>query len=573
MLAANKRHIISSYLVMMVLFFCKTSESLLQPSVRIYVYQQVCMSKGISLAVCESHSQGDSQSKNRLHMTDEQQSIVQRTASKYLLAYRMLVNLPAVFFSVFAGSWSDRVGRKYPMMLPPLGAILATVCYGASSAIDDSTNLGWVMAGAAVYGFFGKSTVMTIACSSYVADISNAEDRTKLLGRLLAMNFFGVFVGSLLTSIFQCFNSVNSMLLVVLVINLAIELTIVLFVHESVESAESASCYQLVCPCMNTDTKSWAIRDSIGFLLRRRPQQLLLLFLFVSLCVNQICKQGEHDVLLLLSKHEPFNWPGHFYGYYLSVYYASMGLNLVVILPIMMRWMDLRDSVLVMVGLFMKIIRMVIIGTATSTLMLYSSAVLGCFAGFIVSAIKSMTSKLVEESEIGQTFSLLSCAESVASLVGPSLFSPIYASTVDIFPGSVFCLDAGVQILLLCCFFRIYLTKGDIKVYENGDVKSISPEDANAESAPETNRRDEASEIQVSSVDESGSDVKAVEKSIANDNQADAIDTGTNDLDCEKSSKSDLSTNELHAVNQKAEAASSKDVEDNVEVNPESKSR
>ncbi|PAA61778.1 hypothetical protein BOX15_Mlig026801g1 [Macrostomum lignano] len=457
--AAKRR--ISSYLVMLVFFLYKASESLLQPSIRIFIYQQVCVGEGIPPPVCDSQQPGDWHSIGRRRMTSKEENDLQRKASNYLLAYRILLNLPAVFFCLFAGSWSDRVGRKYPMMLPPLGAVLAVGCFAVGSAVGGAATLVWVMVGATVYGFFGKSTVMTMACSSYVADTSSREDRTELLGRLLAMNFFGIFLGSLFTGVFQSFGSVHSMLIVILVVNLVLELIIVLLVVESVESSDDAGCLQLACPCVNTATRSLSVRDSIGFLLQRRPQQLMLVFLFVSLCVNQICKQGEQDVILLLVEHAPFNWPGQYYGYYLSVYYACMGLNLVLILPLLTRFMKPRDSVLVMVGLLMKIIRLVITSLAQKTWLLFASAVLGCFAGFIVSVTKSMTSKLVDEAEIGQTFSLLSCAEALANLIGPALFTPIYAATVDMFPGMVFSLDAGVHFLLLCCFLKIYLTGDD----------------------------------------------------------------------------------------------------------------
>ena len=49
---------------------------------------------------------------------------VHQKASKYILYVNMALTLPAVFMSCFLGSWSDKRGRKGPMVVASIGSSL-----------------------------------------------------------------------------------------------------------------------------------------------------------------------------------------------------------------------------------------------------------------------------------------------------------------------------------------------------------------------------------------------------------------------------------------------------------------
>jgi len=78
--------------------------------------------------------------------------------------YKLIINLPAVLLLLFCGAWSDRVGRKLPVILSSFGTVIAVIFFMISRVIDKWTLfLFLVFVGAAVRGAFGKSTVMTMA--------------------------------------------------------------------------------------------------------------------------------------------------------------------------------------------------------------------------------------------------------------------------------------------------------------------------------------------------------------------------------------------------------------------------
>lgn len=57
------------------------------------------------------------------------QASVQEEVSTINMYLELLNNIPAVFFVLFLGSWSDKHGRKIPMLLPSCGSFLATLVY------------------------------------------------------------------------------------------------------------------------------------------------------------------------------------------------------------------------------------------------------------------------------------------------------------------------------------------------------------------------------------------------------------------------------------------------------------
>ena len=95
------------------------------------------------------------------------------------------------------------------MMVACLGTIVALLFYIISEGAGVRHVLPYVLIGAAVRGVTGKSAVVNMALYSYVADVSQAEERTRRIGRLLAMNFLGYFVGLLGAAILLSVAGVN----------------------------------------------------------------------------------------------------------------------------------------------------------------------------------------------------------------------------------------------------------------------------------------------------------------------------------------------------------------------------
>ncbi|KAH3891834.1 proton-coupled folate transporter-like [Dreissena polymorpha] len=431
-----------------VFFLYKSGESMLDASTRPYIVKVVCH---------KNFQANDSLCKN-LDMFPEVEDKVQAEAGTYLIYYRILVNFPAIFLGLFCGAWSDKYGRKIPMILPSLGSVFSVLFYMMSlSSIDNA--IVFVLLGAFIQGSFGKSSLITMAVNSYASDITDKDDRTRKLGKLLAMNFFGLFVGALLSGLFQDLSDLPASFCTIIFIHASVVLISIIAIPETVQLLPERDdgldirANRTRCCSMFSNMK-----ESVCVITKNRlhNSRKVILVLFLIALMNQTCKVGETDITLLFVTRSPLNWPKSWYGYLMSIDYAVMGICLIVVLPILSNVLRLPDAAIVIIGLVCKIIRLFWAGFIQESWMVYVSVVIGSFAGMITSSIRSVISKAVDENEQGKVFSLLACAETASKLLGTLIFVSMYGATAYFFPGFTFIIEAILYIVMTVIVLLIY---------------------------------------------------------------------------------------------------------------------
>jgi len=111
------------------------------------------------------------------------------------------------------------------------------------------------------------------------------------------------------------------------------------------------------------------------------------------------------------------------YGYLLATDYACLGLASSILLPCLIHVFHMSDLSLAIIGVVFKIVRLAMMSYGQHSWLVYLSVVVGCPSALIISSSKSVISKLVGDDELGKTFSLLSCGETISNLVGSLLFT------------------------------------------------------------------------------------------------------------------------------------------------------
>jgi hypothetical protein len=64
-----------------------------------------------------------------LTVNEEAMTAVQRDTSFWIWSSTLCMMLPSIFADCFLGAWSDAFGRKYTLLMPPIGALVATIIY------------------------------------------------------------------------------------------------------------------------------------------------------------------------------------------------------------------------------------------------------------------------------------------------------------------------------------------------------------------------------------------------------------------------------------------------------------
>ncbi|XP_061191546.1 probable peptidoglycan muropeptide transporter SLC46 [Saccostrea echinata] len=438
----------SSIIVVYIVFFLyKTGESMLDATTLPYLVRAVCykiFKDNENSTMCMN-----------LDKNHELEDIIQKQSGNYLIYHRLLQNIPAIAVSLFCGSYSDRYGRKIPTVLPNLGTIFAVVLYFASNLVPEY-RIGIFLSGSALQGLFGNRSVITMAVYGLVFDLSKEKNRTRNLGRLLAMNFFGLTLGALFSGVFQDVLDINSAFASILVLHgTAILLTIVLvpgtkekkdsMAKNNKEGAEEAS-YAL-CDLFRPSN----VKETIAVMFKSRSEnkRIILIILFIMSVVNQTCRAGEVDVKFLFVTRSPLSWPKSWYGYLLSSDYATMGFGLLLIMPLLCNKLELSDVTIMMLAIGSQIARLIFMGVSDELWTIVVSVVVGVLTGVVSSALRSMIGKAVHVEEAGKIFSLVSCGETLSKFLGPLVFVNIYNATADIFPGISFLVEVSIFVIML----------------------------------------------------------------------------------------------------------------------------
>lgn len=114
-------------------------------------------------------------------------------------AYWLRYNGAFLFFftfisSFYVASWSDKFGRKFPMIIPPLGTAIAASINCALSIFMDA-DIAYFFISSTISGITFGTVGIVASTFGFVSDISDESSRTKRMVILESMIFIGGTLG------------------------------------------------------------------------------------------------------------------------------------------------------------------------------------------------------------------------------------------------------------------------------------------------------------------------------------------------------------------------------------------
>lgn len=465
---------ISNVIGEIIYFLVNFGDAILEPTVRLLIYHASCLH-------ILSHPQGCYNSTAEL----EDEPGIQDLAAEYMMMRRLMLGLPILVIGLFCGSWSDKFGNKLPVIVPTFGNLGGVLLY-LICTLNPGKNIPLLLIGASIRGLCGRTPIITMATHSYVSEVSTEEQRTGRLSILQSMNYFGYLTGSFMLGILLDYTSYSIVFGIVLVLfSLCIPITLIFMTDKS--SVKGISLCQPCGSISDEDMESekeqpyWFsltyVRDSLLVLTVRRQyyKRLKLWLLFGLMFMTQAWKAGEIEILVLFAERAPFSLTDGHYGYLLATESACMAFSTCVVVPVLSGWFKVGDVALIMIGTCARLLRLLIFIYAKNTGILYLAIILGSPISISVTGLRALISKVVHREELNRVFSLLSCIETAASLIGAFIFLSIYTQTSKTTNNKItFEVAIAVQVALLALLVLLgYLNQKYSENYETLEEEEV----------------------------------------------------------------------------------------------------
>ena len=121
----------------------------------------------------------------------------QKAFSDFGMWYGVVTAILPLFFVLFVGAWSDKYGRKPPLIAVAVGHWLWASCY-----LLNSYFMSWpveMLFIAAILDTMGGGTVSFLtACNAYISDVTEESERTSRVGLANSVWFLGGPMGTFL---------------------------------------------------------------------------------------------------------------------------------------------------------------------------------------------------------------------------------------------------------------------------------------------------------------------------------------------------------------------------------------
>jgi len=332
------------------------------------------------------------------------------------------------------GAMSDRFGRRPVILISNVGLALAYVL----SAL--APNLTLLFISRVINGVMAAS--MSTA-SAYIADVTPPERRAQTFGYIGAAFGTGFVLG-------PAFGGTLG----------DIDIQLPFWIAAAFSLANAAYGYfvlpESLPPERRTQAFSWKRANPVGSLVLLRRHRELFGLASVHF-FNSIAHTVFPSVFVL--------YAGYRYGWSMQMIGISLGIvgiaNMVVqggLVRPAVKWLGERR--LLLAGLCSAVTAMTIYGLAPSGWVFWLGVPFGAMWGFYGASAQALMTRHVEPSEQGQLQGALGAIVGIAGMIGPAMFSTVFASTLHEVPGAAFLLAATMMVTAATLAWRVTRREG-----------------------------------------------------------------------------------------------------------------
>ncbi|XP_034248864.1 tetracycline resistance protein, class E-like isoform X2 [Thrips palmi] len=368
----------------------------------------------------------------------------------------IVYNFVPVFLAPFLGAWSDRRGRKLPLLMG-LGGNTLYFAMLALVASQDTWRLEMILVLVSLpAALTGSGLAVFSATHCYVADVTPTEDRTLRLAILdscyLVAMPAGISLGAyLFGSVLD--GSVTAMFAISTGF-LAFCFVYSLLVLEW-QTNDAQKSLKGVNICSDFFDKHHIV-ESIKTLCRPRSSHGRLYLFLILLSVGLYTFQRNEQQFTYLYTQMKFNWSVNEFSNYRTFQTIAYVFAMLLGVPLFTKHCGFSDSVIVLTASVAHAVAGVAFVAAEVPWVFYIGGAVSSLGPTGPPVLRSMASKLVSVDERGKIFAILCVAETAMPILASAVYSQVYNATLESYPPAIFWVtiasQATVFIFILCVY-------------------------------------------------------------------------------------------------------------------------
>ncbi|CCX35401.1 Putative uncharacterized protein [Taphrina deformans PYCC 5710] len=394
-----------------------------------------------------------------------------------------VTGLLAAFTAARYGIWSDRHGRRYPLLITMVGSFINDLCYVLVAKYYEHLSIYFLLIGAICDGLTGSFMASMAASYAYATDVVPPQRRAVAFGYFQCCFYGGIAIGPTLGGyLVKRTHDVLTIFYLAMVVHASFAMYTFFILPESLSEKrmelarvkqETAEAEQLTrstdsvvvgssrryLRLLNIVEPLTVFFPSDGHAIIKRNLKLLMI---IDICL--LLNMGAFTIIILYGKFV-FNWGDLQQGYLLSLIGGMRVVVLLGVLPIVVRFVrgkivqqihdhdvehppegaDALDIGLIRFSMMLEVIGFGLMGMATTSGGFYAAGGISALAGIGMPTLASVLTKHVDSTKTGQLLGAVALMQSLNRLAAPLLFGLLYSFTVATHPATCFVLLASMM--------------------------------------------------------------------------------------------------------------------------------
>ena len=368
---------------------------------------------------------------------------------------------PALVITLPLGAFADLISKK-KMLLVPAIANIASCLINLCCSIFMNAHVGFLAVSSFITSIYGELYGCIMLCCVYSSSATSAGDRTTVLTIVFFSSGFGFGIGSLVGNYLLRYYGYEGAFLFVgvgLIIGLFYAIVLIPPVDDIKEKSVDREASDVWSGYMRHMRETWA--HLMSFLRRRvlNSKDKTILLLFIAAFFPMASYGGERALLPLFLKQSPLSLTADKIGIFLALNECSRAVGLIVLVPILEKYLGSSDYPLMIIGPLHLFISLAILSFSRTTLVAYISLIFAIPSLFHSPSIRSQLTKLVSNEEYGVALSVVGLVGNIGMLIMAVGSNGLFVATVEIYTGFSILLMASTNLMSVGILLYIVCTK------------------------------------------------------------------------------------------------------------------